>query len=164
MTRRARQLLLALMAALFALTLVVLLLNPRIARDPVPPSDPAAMAAWLARHPADWLTASALADAALDSNVPRRLELWRSSHALAQRLAPRLPNARAAFVRAGLFHWYELGETDRKAVLAAAAPLLRDERLFQSLHRPLWELTRDFAFLRRNAPDSVNALVALRDV
>lgn len=162
MTTRTRRVLLSIVAGVSAAMLVAFAIRPDLARDPKPPSAIEGMAAWIAVHPADWHTASALTDAALDSNLPRRFELWRASYALAQNLAPRRQNASAGFVRAGLFHWYELSAGDRKAVLDAAAPLLRDPRVFVSLFQPLWTLTRDLAYLRRNAPQTLNALDALR--
>jgi hypothetical protein len=162
MTRNARQLILASIATVLATVLVLFSANRRVAKDPVPPQDVVQMAAWLSRHPTDWLTASALSDAALDSNLPRREELWRASYALARHTAPNLQNPAAAFVRGGLFHWYELGDADRKAVLEAAAPLLRDPLIFSEMHQALWQLTRDFDYLFRNAPQSLGALDNLR--
>lgn len=162
MTRTTRQAILGAIAMLLAALLSLFLANPRVAKDPAPPSDLAPMAAWMARHPADWLTAAEITDAALDSNVPKRRELWRASYALSSQLAPRLRNPAAAFVRAGLFHWYELGAADRRAVLDAAAPLLRDQQIFNEMYAPLWQLTRDFDYLVRNAPETLNALDSLR--
>ena len=121
-------------------------------------------AVWLASHPADWIAASIVSDASLDSDLPRRFELWRDAHALADRLAPRRANGPAAFVRAGLFHWFEIGEADRRAVLAAAVPLLRDPKVFESMHEPLWELTRDLRLLRRANPGSSHAYLILREL
>jgi len=152
------------MAALPAVLLVVFLADLDVARDPKPPRELPAMAAWVAQHPADWLTASEIADSALDSSLPRRTELWHASYTLAQHLAPRLRNPPAAFVRGGLFHWYELSAADRKAVLDAASPLLRDPALFNDLHRPLFELTHDFHYLLRSAPSSLGALDSLRGI
>jgi hypothetical protein len=163
MTRKTRQLVLASIAMVLAAVLVLFFANRRVAKDPIPPQDDVVpMAAWLARHPTDWLTASQLSDAALDSNLPRREELWRASYALARHIAPNLQNPPAAFVRGGLFHWYELGDADRKAVLEAAAPLLRDPLIFSEMHQALWQLTRDFDYLFRNAPQSLGALENLR--
>jgi hypothetical protein len=163
MTRKTRQLVLASIAMVLAAVLVLFFTNRRVVKDPIPPQDDVVpMAAWLARHPTDWLTASQLSDAALDSNLPRREELWRASYALARHIAPNLQNPSAAFVRGGLFHWYELGDADRKAVLDATAPLLRDPEFFTEMHRSLWQLTRDFDYLFRNAPPSLGALEDLR--
>ena len=164
MTRRMRQILLSLVATLCAALLAVALTNRKLLHDPKPPEQPEAAAAWLASHPADWITAGAISDAALDSDSPRRVELWRGAYAHARMLAPHRPNTAAAFVRGGLFHWYELGEEDRGRVLAAAGPLLRDPQFFARMHRPLFQLTRNFAFLRRNAPDTMAARQDLREL
>lgn len=164
MTRRARISWLATLTALTTLLLLLFLTHLDVAADPKAPDDPEALAAWLAKHPADWLAASALTDRALDSSAPRRAELWRQSHALADYLAPRRPNSTAGFVRGGLFHWYELGAADRRAVLDAAVPLLRDPRTFEQLHAPLWQLTHDFAYLRRVVPNSISSLTLLREL
>lgn len=164
MTRRVRRIFLAGIAGMLAIALAVFLTHPDIVRDRVAPRDATAMAAWLAKHPADWLTATQLTEAALDSPSPRRGELWRAAYALARATAPRSSDPLIAFVRGGLFHWYELSAADRKAVLASAAPLMRDARNFDELHRPLWELTHDLAWLRRNAPGNIGALDQLREI
>jgi len=162
MTQKTRQLILVSIAALFAIVLALFLANRNVANDRTPPPEVAAKAAWIADHPADWLTAAAISDAALDTSLPRRRELWVASYALARHLAPRLRNPPAAFVRDGLFHWYELSDADRKAVLDAAVPLLRDPQLFGDLQGPLFALTRDFDYLFRNAPQTLDALGWLR--
>lgn len=149
---------------MLAIALAFVLAYRDLVRDPVPPRGAPAMAAWLARHPADWLTATQLTEAALDSPIPRRVELWRAAYALARTAAPRSGGPMIAFVRSGLFHWYELGLADRGAVLASAAPLMRDPQIFEELHGPLWELTHDLEWLRRNAPGSVSALDQLRTI
>jgi hypothetical protein len=164
-TREARQAFLASIAALTAVTLAVLLTHRGVLRDPRPPHDDVrAMAAWLARHPADWLVAGEISDAALDAPMPQRVELWHWAHDAAKYLAPRRPNSAASFVRAGLFHWYELGAADRKLVLDEAAPLLHEQEVFDSLAKPLWELTHDLGYLRRVAPYTPSALAALREL
>jgi len=147
---------------MFATLIAFFLVDLDVVNDPAPPRDLAAMAAWMQKHPADWLTAAEISDAALDGSLPRRVELWRTSYALALHLAPRLQNAPAAFVRDGLFHWYELEANDRKAVLDVAAPLLHDKEIFDDLHTPLWDLTHDFDFLLRNAPSTIDAIDQLR--
>lgn len=166
MTRVVRRALLASAAAASAVLFVLFLANLPLTRDPARPDDLDGLAAWLARHPADWLAASAITDRSLDSALPlqQRVALWRSSHILAVHLAPLRTNPTAGFVRAGLFHWYELATADRKAVLDAAAPLLRDPAIFSALHRPLWELTHDLRYLRRSAPPTINALSMLREL
>lgn len=162
MTRTARRFLLVFTATLMAALLAGFLTTRA---DDTPPVEIAELGAWMNDHPADWLAAGELADGALDSNIPRRFELWRASYEHALRLSPRRPHARKSFVRGGLFHWYELAPPDRTAVLDAAAPLLRDPNTFWQMHRPLWNLTGDFAYLRRNAPPKhERALSSLRDI
>src|SRR5687768_17362537 len=126
MTRTSRQILLGVTTGLTLALLIVFLAKPAIARDADRPREIGALARWLADHPADWLAASLIADRALDATTPRRSELWRAAYAHALRLAPHRPNPGAAFVRGGLFHWYELSAADRKEVLRVAAPMLRD--------------------------------------
>jgi hypothetical protein len=164
MTRMRRLIVLSCVAMTSAILLAIFLLLP--SDDPKRPDELVPLIAWLERHPADWLAASAITDQSLDSPLPlpRRVALWRTSYGLAHYLAPLRPNTSAGFVRAGLFHWYELGPEDRAEVLKAAAPLLRDARVFQSLHRPLWELTRDLGYLRRSAPPTIANLTLLRDL
>lgn len=164
MTLTTRQVLLSINLAVCGVFLIAFLMNGEVARDPIRPEDLEGVARWMTDHPADWLAASALTDQALDATIPRRFELWRAAYANALYLAPYRTNARAAFVRAGLFHWYELGPDDRKRVLGVTAPLLRDRQTFLRLHKPLWELTGDFDYLRRNAPDDERSLVWLRDI
>lgn len=164
MTRTSRQILLGVTAGLTLVMLIVFLAKPAIARDADRPGEIAALARWLADHPADWLAASLIADRALDTTTSRRSELWRTSYAHAVRLAPHRPNPAAAFVRGGLFHWYELSPADRTEVLRVAAPMLRDPVFFERMHRPLFDLTRDLTYLRSNAPDTENAVLWLRDL
>lgn len=166
MTRVVRQTVLISIAASSLLLLLLFLANYDLTRDPRRPENLDGLTVWLAQHPADWLAASAITDRSLDSALPlqRRVAMWRSSYVLATYLAPLRTNPTAGFVRAGLFHWYELGTADRQAVLEAATPLLRDPAIFAALHRPLWELTRDLAYLRRSAPKTINALWMLREL
>ncbi|HEX7833723.1 MAG TPA: hypothetical protein VF787_28980, partial [Thermoanaerobaculia bacterium] len=70
MTRYRRQFVLVLVATGAALLLAYFLTHPEIARDPVVPKDLNALAKWVNTHPADVIAASALSDAALDSNLP----------------------------------------------------------------------------------------------
>src|SRR5207248_8262317 len=86
------------------------------------------------------------------SSLVSRFDLWRVAHDHAKLLAPLRPNPRDAFVRAGLFHWYELDDTARDAVLGEATSMLRDPQSFEHLARPLFQLTHDIEFLRRAAP------------
>ncbi|HEX8253423.1 MAG TPA: hypothetical protein VF846_09765 [Thermoanaerobaculia bacterium] len=147
-----------------ALLLALFLLNLDVVRDEERPRDVNGLARWIAERPADWLAVSALTDRSLDSDLPRRRELWHSGYALAEQLAPRRPNTSAGFVRAGLFHWYELGPRDRKAVLDVAASLMADPAVFASLSRPLWQLTHDFSYLRRVAPKTLDTIYNLREL
>ena len=164
MTRTGRRALLGITIAVMAAFLAAWLAIPGLARDASRPAEIDALGRYLAEHPADWLAASAMADRALDSDLPRRYELWHAAFAHGSRLAPRRPNASAAFARAGLFHWTELGADDRARVLRMTGPLLRDPVSFERMHRPLWELTGDLAYLRAHAPRTEGALVMLRDL
>lgn len=164
MSNRFRQVMLTLVASLCAVALTIVLLNGELLHDAQPPATFDGAAAWLADHPADFLAATAVADGALDSGAPRRVELWRAAYVHARRLAPYRPNADGGFVRAGLFHWYELGPADRKRVLDATVPLLRDPAFFLRMAVPLWQLTRDFAWLHANAPETMDVRVMLRDL
>jgi hypothetical protein len=161
MTRKTRRLYLSGIALFSILMAVLFLASPSLRRNPGTPDDVTSMARWLGGHPADWVIAGAFSGRVLDSTLSHRVELWRTAYGLSQRLAPRRPNPAAAFVRGGLFHWYELGTDDRKRILEAAAPLLSDPRFFTALHLPLFDLTRDFPYLRRNAPQTPDALRAL---
>ena len=164
MTRRTRQIYLSAIAILTAIGAAAFVANPGLHRDPAAPTDVPRMATWLTAHPADWMTESALADGALDTSLPHRVQLWHASYDLAIHVAPLRPNPPAAFVRAGLFHWYELGPADRKDVLDVAAPLLREAKFFGRVYAALFDLTHDFAYLRRNAPPSQNALSWLSEL
>jgi len=163
MTRTTRQIVLLLVAAVSFLLALIFVATPSLVRDSQRPETMRGMIAWLAKHPADWLTASAIADRSLDSDLPRRVEIWRGSYRQALQLAPRRPNTSAGFVRAGLFHWTELGPHDRNAILQAAIPLIRDPQHFGVLYQPLFTLTRNFPWLRRNAPDG-GAIRALNEL
>ncbi|HYK05980.1 MAG TPA: hypothetical protein VE974_29825 [Thermoanaerobaculia bacterium] len=163
MTRRARQWTLSATVAVSAL-LLVLFVTSGLARDPERPEEVQPLARWVAERPADWLAASALSDRALDSDLPRRRELWLAAYAHAEQLAPNRPNTAAGFVRGGLFHWNELGPKERKAVLDVAATLMNEPRVFEQMHLSLWQLTRDFPYLRRIAPKTMEADIWLRDL
>lgn len=138
------------------LTVALLFCFSPAARDQgAPPADLEGRLRWLAAHPADWRVASQISDQALESPLPRRLELWRGSHELSSRLAPYRFDANAAFVRAGMFHWYELSEADRAAVLRNAEPLLQNPTHFDAMALPLWQLTGNVALLRKAAGGNV---------
>lgn len=130
-------------------------LTPSARTEAAPPDDLEGRLQWLAAHPADWRVATQISEQALESTQPRRLELWRGAHELSTHLAPRRLNASAAFVRAGMFHWYELSEADRAVVLRNAEPLLRDPTRFGAMAMPLWQLTGDVSLLRRAAEGNV---------
>lgn len=164
MRPQTRRLMLVLKAAVAAIALTITLADRDLFRDAEEPVTLEGGAAWLTDHPADFLAATVVSDNALDANTPRRLQLWRAAYAHAKRLAPYRPNADAGFVRAGLFHWYELGPQDRARVRTAASPLLRDPGFFAQMLAPLWQLTRDFAWLHANAPETIDARSALRDL
>lgn len=164
MTRRTRQLALSASAAVCAVLCVLFLALTDLHREDERPGDVRALAQWIAERPSDWIAASELSDRSLDSDLPRRVELWHAAHELAEKLAPRRPNTAAGFVRAGLFHWYELDPDDRRKVLDVAAPLMRDPEVFDTLYRPMWQLTRDFNYLRRVAPPTIPAWTYLRDI
>ncbi len=164
MSRVVRRAWLSLVMTLCAACLAIVLLNRDLFRDATAPETLEGAAAWLAEHPADVVAASTIADAALDAEMPRRFELWRAAYAHAKRLAPYRPNADAGFVRAGLFHWYELDAADRARVLRAAEPLLRDPTFFGRMLEPLWQLTRNFAWLHANTPETINSRAGLRDL
>jgi hypothetical protein len=163
MTRGARQWTLSTTVAVSTL-LCILFLTGGLSGDPERPDDVQPLARWVAERPADWLAASALSDRSLDSDLPRRRELWLAAYAHAEQLAPRRPNTAAGFVRGGLFHWNELAPNERKAVLDVAATLMNEPRVFEQMHPSLWQLTRDFAYLRRVAPGTVDALGALQQL
>lgn len=164
MTRRTAMNLLAVVCVLSTLLLLVFLSNRDLARDEPRPRDAQQLALWLTKHPADAIAAAELTDRALDASSPSRIELWHASRAMAKHLAPRRPNGDAAFLRGGLFHWYELDARNRHEVLAASEPFLRDPKVFPELHKALWSLTRDFALLRRANPGTSEALTTLRDL
>jgi len=165
MTRDQIRLLFASMASLAAVTFVAFLGNLQLAHDPKRPEDAAGLALWLSDHPADWVAAATLADRSLDTNLPRRRDIWRGAAGLSSRLAPGRTNGDAGLVRAGFFHWAELGAADRTVVLEKAAPLLReDPRLFAVMVEPVWRLTHDLRWLRNASPGTLNATAMLRDL
>ncbi|HKO55649.1 MAG TPA: hypothetical protein VJ276_07190 [Thermoanaerobaculia bacterium] len=135
-------------------------------QPPAPPDTLPPLASWLAKHPADWMAASRTADLALDTPLPdeRRFALWRAAHALSSHLAPLRTNPHAAFVRAGLFHWAELSEADRAAVMHELEPLLRDRDFFHRGYRELFALMGDMSLLRRANPGTIDSLTELLDL
>jgi hypothetical protein len=140
----------AILSALFAIAYAAV--RPAPSRGKMP-ADVRGLAARVAAHPADWMAASALAERALDAPVPDRIALWRASSALAISMAPYRPEPRTAFARSAFFHWGELSDADRKAVLDAYAPvLLDDSRTFMTMSQTLYALTGDLGYLRRAQP------------
>jgi hypothetical protein len=132
--------------------------------EPKRPDDARRLATWLDSHPADWTGAASLTEAAMDSNLPSRFELWRAAHEDAELLAPRRDTARTSFIRSGFFHWYELDDRQKKAVLDDAMPLLRDPQNFRVMAPAIWRLTRDFSFLRRASGNNYVSAAILRDI
>lgn len=162
MTRPARLGNLAAVAILCAILSILALENRALLRDQKLPDGVVPAAQWLASHPAQWQAASAISDAALDVPSPNRVALWRAAYAHAKFLAPPLTAPNEAFVRAGVFHWYELDGTSRAAVLNAAAPLMRNPAFFERMHISFWQLTTDLSWLRRVAPETPAARDSLR--
>ena len=155
---------LSLVALLCALCLAIVFIGRDLFHGTSAPATFDEAAAWLAEHPTDFLAASVVTDGALDAETPRRVALWHMAYAHAKQLAPYRPNAGAAFARGGLLHWYELATADRARVLSAIEPLLRDPAFFARMLAPLWQLTRDFAWLHANAPETMDSRIALRDL
>lgn len=136
-------------------------------REPeIVPEDLRPLAAQLAAHPADFMAASRAADLALDSNLPddRRFAVWRAARNLGDHLAPLRSNPHAAFVRSGLFHWYELSEPDRALVMRDLEPLLRDPDFFHRSYRELFALMGNMTLLRRSNPGTIQSLTELQDL
>jgi len=127
----------------------------------------AAMAAGLAlfladpqpgQSPSNKAAFERIVEQALDSSAPKRFELWHGAHEQVMRLDPNRPAASSAFVRSGLFHWYELSATDRRSVILAIEPLLHDGAFFDAMVQPLYQLTGDFAILRHANPGTEGVL------
>jgi len=112
-------------------------------------------------NPADEAAFQKMVEGALDSNSPSRFATWHAAHEQVLRLDPNRPAAAGAFVRSGLFHWYELSDIDRRSVILAIEPLLRDPSFFDSMVQPLFQLTGDFRVLRRANPGTPGALEKL---
>jgi len=152
----------------FAILAIAMLLSLVAAltwrHDPAPPSDAAVLARWIEDHPSDWLAATDLTESALDSDLPHRFELWRAAHGHAVSLAPERANPRNAFVRSGFFHWYEIDDSDKRAVLAEAEPILRDPANLRAMAPAIYRLTGNFEYLKRVAGGDYSSLVTLRDL
>ena len=149
--RRGRMFLIAVAVTMLIAAAVFQLRRPEIGSPPLP-STPPALAARVARHPADWEAATVLAEVALDARNENRLQLWHAAYGHASALAPGRPGPPNSFARAAFFHWAELSPKDQQDALAAYAPLLRDPVLFARMAKPLFELTGDLAMLERAQP------------
>ena len=160
---RIRRLLWIIAAAMLASIGLFLLDQPYEEPKPMP-RDGAGLAVRLATHPTDWRAASAIADHILDEDYPGRIEAWRAAEALTLRLSPNFLPGRSGYIRGGLFHWYELGDADRRAVLAALTPLMHDPETFQRMVRPIFELTGNLAFLRATQPHTLDSLETLQNL
>jgi hypothetical protein len=153
--------LLWIIAVSMAASIALFALDPPYEEPKPLPHDSAGLATRLLVHPTDWQAASALAERALDDMSPRRIEAWHAAYSMAQQLAPHSDGPRTAFVRDGLFHWYELGEGDRRTVLVALDPLMRDPMFFFRLTGPFFYLTGNVAYLRRVRPQTLGATETL---
>lgn len=122
------------------------------------------LARTLANHPTDWRAASALSEHVIDEESPRRVEAWRAAHALASTLAPHIDMQRVAYARGGLFHWLELSESDRRDVLEAIRPMMRDPVTYARMGHSIFELTGDLRWLRQANPGDLTSLRDLRDL
>ncbi|MCU1348074.1 MAG: hypothetical protein JWO56_1104 [Acidobacteria bacterium] len=119
---------------------------------------------WLERYPGDWIASSIVVDKVLDSPLPQRDPLWRAAYAHALLLAPYRDVPRLVFLRSGLSHWYELGPDDRRLVVDNAARMLPNHQHFFDLYRSVWEVTGDFALLRRANPGTADAFRTLMGI
>jgi hypothetical protein len=155
---RGTRLFLIVVGMTMAVAAVVFLVRPPQIRWIPVPSDPKILAARIARHPTDWGAASALAEVALDARAGNRIVLWRAAYEHASQLAPERHDPANAFARAAFFHWTELSEKDKRDVLAAFAPLLRDQGTFAHMAKPLFELTGDLSMLHRWHPSNDYAI------
>src|SRR5262249_6428500 len=92
------------------------------------------------------------------------LALWHAAGAWAISLAPWFPQPRTSFARAAFFHWNELSAADRKLVLDAYAPVLREWGTFARTYDSIFALTGDFGYLRRAQPEGEEANQYLADL
>ena len=161
MTDRALRMFFAILAGAMVLSLIA---GASWRREPKRPDDAKPLADWMESHPADWSAAAALTEAALDSDLSSRFQLWHAAHKHAEMLAPRRENARTSFIRSGFFHWYELDDKQKLTVLSDVTPLLRDPANFRVMAPSIWRLTRDFNFLRRAAGNDYTSTAILRDI
>jgi hypothetical protein len=160
-TGRGARLFLVITALIMAGAAAAFLLRPPEIGSVKTTSDAGTLAARIARHPADWAAASALAEVALDARLGDRVAVWHAAYEHASLLAPERTEPANGFARAAFFHWTELSEQDRHDAFAAYAPQLRDPAVFGRMARPLFELTGDLSMLRRAGPPTANSLAAL---
>jgi hypothetical protein len=132
--------------------------------DGLLPDDATALAKRVASDPTDWEAASALTEAALESDLAARVDLWRAAHEHALTLASRRRTPRESFVRSGFFHWNELTRRDQRNILVEATPMLRDPKNFGSMAPPLWQLTHNLSWLRSASGGDPGSLALLRDI
>jgi hypothetical protein len=151
--RGARLFLLVVAVAMAGSALLFFVRRPEIGSAPLP-SSVTALASRVGRHPTDWEAATLLTEVSLDSPSDKRVQLWRTAHDHASRLAPDRPGPSSSFARAAFFHWQELSPKDRQDALNAYAPLLADEARFARMAQPLFELTGDLSMLERARPRS----------
>ncbi|HEX7677991.1 MAG TPA: hypothetical protein VF713_07705 [Thermoanaerobaculia bacterium] len=149
--RGARLCLIGVAAAMTAAAIVFLQRPPQFRWARTSPDAPV-LVARIASHPTDWEAASALAEVALDTKLGNRVALWHAAYVHASLLAPDNKEPATAFARDAFFHWTELSEKDKRDVMAAYGPLLRDPAVFARTARPLFELTGDLSFLHRAGP------------
>jgi hypothetical protein len=161
--RRGRLFLIAVAVTMLMAAAVFHLWPPEIG-SPSLPDTPPALAARVARHPADWEAATVLAEVALDMRNENRLELWHAAYGHAEALAPGRPGPPNSFARAAFFHWAELSPKDQQEALAAYAPLLQDPFTFARMAGPLFELTGDLSMLERAQPHTEYSTGVLIDL
>lgn len=139
----------------------VFLLHPPQFRWTRTSSNAPALVARIAGRPTDWEASSALAEVALDAKLNNRVALWHAAYVHASLLAPDNREPATAFARDAFFHWNELSEKDKRDVMAAYGPLLRDPAVFGRMARPLFELTGDLSFLHRAGPPTADTPATL---
>jgi hypothetical protein len=161
--RRGRLFLIGVALTMLIAAAVFQLRRPEIGSPPLPSTSPA-LAARVARHPADWEAATVLAEVALDARNENRLQLWHAAYGHASALAPGLPGPPNSFARAAFFHWAELSPKDQQEALAAYAPLLQDPLTFTRMAEPLFELTGDLSMLERAQPHTQYSTGVLIDL
>lgn len=166
MSDRTRLLLMVTAAACWLGAVLFVLARPITERGELP-RDPRLLAARLAAHPTDWRAASALTEISLDTQLPRRMELWRAAHELAASLAPTRDEPKSSFARGGFFHWTEMTPAERREMLVAFEPQLREPGTFFRMARPFFLLTGDLSMLRKSQPHteaSIELLLSLAAV